>query len=175
MRCENNGKGNHIYQIHDELAFLHNCKKMQALKGSGSNVFITFVLTLDRLRNIQNVKIILYWKQAEKEAIHNTSSYIKPTDTTIQIMHQNWKFLPIARCSLYSTRKCHFTKIWSKLGTKKCYFENLHILSASVAYFSVMVDFSVSTSPKWAPEEKIRTNLILRYTSYVNLSCIIFS
>ena len=49
-----------------------------------------------------------------------------------------------------------------------------YILSASVAYFSVLVDFSISTSPKSAPEEKIRTYLISRYTSYADLSCIFF-
>ena len=44
-------------------------------------------------------------------------------------------------------KKMSFYEHLKEIGLEKCYFENLHILSASVAYFSVMADFSSSTSP----------------------------
>ena len=45
-------------------------------------------------------------------------------------------------------KKMSFYENLRETGHEKCYLENLHILSASVAYFSVLVDFLISTSPK---------------------------
>ena len=48
-------------------------------------------------------------------------------------------------------------KQYLPLETRKLYY-NAYILSASIAYLSVMADFSRFISPCWSMEEKIRTN-----------------
>ena len=49
-----------------------------------------------------------------------------------------------------------------------------HILSASIAYFSVIADFSRFTSPFWSMEEKIPTNWMPINRPYTRLASQIF-
>ena len=73
-----------------------------------------------------------------------------------------WPTYRTKRRKLIQNRLHGFQEITGNNFWRKGNFENLHILSASIAYFSVMADLSSLTSPLWSMEEKIRTNWMLK-------------